>query len=84
MVVIVYRKKQEKGTGKQYGKGKFDILTDYEELCGRLKDILTVLGMTSVGENSEKTATINVVSQALESLIIEHTKNTNKYREDIA
>jgi len=40
--------------------------------------------MTSVGEDSEKTATINVVSQALESLIIEHTKNTNKYREDIA
>ncbi|SNE24385.1 Uncharacterised protein [Streptococcus pneumoniae] len=25
-------------------KEKFDILTDYEELCGRLKDILTVLG----------------------------------------
>lgn len=64
-------------------KEKFDILTDYEELCGRLKDILTVLGMTSVGENSEKIATINVVSQALESLIIEHTKNTNKYRESI-
>ena len=65
-------------------KENFDILTDYEELCGRLKDILIVLGMTSVGEDSEKTATINVVSQALESLIIEHTKNTNKYRGDIA
>ncbi|VNX58467.1 phage protein [Streptococcus pneumoniae] len=61
-------------------KEKFDILTDYEELCGRLKDILIVLGMTSVGEDSEKTATVNVVSQALESLIVEHTKNTHKYR----
>ena len=30
-------------------KENFDILTDYEELCGRLKDILIVLGMTSVG-----------------------------------
>ncbi|HFU6357831.1 hypothetical protein ACTQQC_01190 [Streptococcus pneumoniae] len=64
-------------------KEKIDILTDYEELCGRLKDILIVLGMTSVGEDSEKTATVNVVSQALESLIVEHTKNTHKYREDI-
>ena len=35
-------------------KENFDILTDYEELCGRLKDILIVLGMTSVGEDSEK------------------------------
>ena len=64
-------------------KEKFDILTDYEELCGRLKDILIVLGMTSVGEDSEKTATVNVVSQALESLIVEHTKNTHNYREGI-
>lgn len=64
-------------------KEKIDILTDYEELCGRLKDILIVLGMTSVGEDSEKTATVNVVSQALESLIVEHTKNTHKYREGI-
>lgn len=64
-------------------KEKLDILTDYEELCGRLKDILIVLGMTSVGEDSEKTATVNVVSQALESLIVEHTKNTHKYREGI-
>ncbi|MCB2830992.1 hypothetical protein [Streptococcus dysgalactiae] len=59
-----------------------DILTDYEGICGQVSDVLKVLDLAAQEYSKETTsAIINTSCHALNYLIADHTKITQKYRE---
>ena len=60
-----------------------DVLVDYEGICSQLSDIELVLEIASMEDSKNSSALVNIVIQAINQLISEHTKQANDYRRRI-
>ena len=62
----------------------YDILIDYEGLCGQLTDIIEVIEMTEMDTDLETIKPLITVSNyALKQLLREHRELADKYREEL-
>lgn len=83
MLLTQYRKRQLKGTRKQYAVKTNDVLGEYERICSQLSEIQLVLEMASMEDGKNSSALLNTVVQAINQLILEHTEQANNYRKMI-
>nr|DAY35146.1 MAG TPA: hypothetical protein [Caudoviricetes sp.] len=61
-------------------KESLDILSDYEELCGRLSNIFDVLELAIAQDEPMSFSLLATANQALEKLMKEHTEICQVYR----
>ena len=62
----------------------YDILNDYEGLCGQLTVIIEVIEMTEMDTDLETIKPLITVSNySLKQLIREHRELADKYREEL-
>lgn len=60
-----------------------DVLVEYERICSQLSEIKLVLEMASMEDSKNSSALLNIVIQAINQLVSEHTEQANNYRKMI-